>query len=82
MQPPTSYELVFETLGDEDDTVVVGLTERTGAGGSPIYEDETGIVRAEISVGGEARMLMSGGHQAPRTVKRVRPLPHPGTPSA
>ncbi len=46
-----------------------------------MYEDETGIVRAEISDRGEVRMLASGGHQVPGTPLLARPLSEdaPGT---
>ncbi|MFB7268918.1 DUF6296 family protein [Streptomyces sp. NPDC002018] len=60
---PESYELVFQASAVEDDVVIVRRTAGTGAGGFPVYEDETGIVRAEISDRGEVRMLASGGHQ-------------------
>lgn len=63
MEYPESYQLVFQSSAVEDDAVVVHRTERSGAGGHPVYEDETGIVRAEISDHGEVRMLASGGHQ-------------------
>ncbi|MFF3327422.1 DUF6296 family protein [Streptomyces sp. NPDC002889] len=63
MAYPYTYELVFASATDYD-VVIVRRTERTGAGGYPIYEDDTGIVRAEISDQGEVRMLASGGHQA------------------
>ena len=43
--------------------MIVRRTAQSGAGGYPVYEDETGIVRAEISERGEVRMLASGGHQ-------------------
>ncbi|MFF0445216.1 DUF6296 family protein [Streptomyces sp. NPDC004609] len=69
-----SYELVFQAAAVEDDVVVVRRTDRAGAGGSPIYEDDTGIVRAEISDRGEVRMLASGGHQVPGMPVTVRPL--------
>ncbi len=59
------YELIFQMSGAADDVVSVRLTDRLGAGGFPVYGDETGIVRAEISDRGEVRMLASGGHQAP-----------------
>jgi len=65
MDYPESYELVFHAAAVEDDVVTVRRTERAGAGGYPIYEDETGIVRAEISDRGEVRMVASGGHQTP-----------------
>ncbi|MFE3098386.1 DUF6296 family protein [Streptomyces sp. NPDC059248] len=68
------YELVFRASAAEDDVVVVRRTERVGAGGHPVYEDDTGIVRAEISAQGEVRMLASGGHQAPGMPVTIRPL--------
>ena len=71
---PESYELVFQASVVEDDVVIVRRTERAGAGGDPIYEDETGIVRAEISDRGEIRMLASGGHQVLRAPMMARPL--------
>jgi hypothetical protein len=69
-----SYELVFRGSAAEDDVVIVRRTERAGAGGYPVYEDETGIVRAEISEQGEVRMLASGGHQAPGMPVTARAL--------
>ncbi|MGW6203876.1 DUF6296 family protein [Streptomyces sp. NPDC055089] len=63
MDYPETYQLVFQSSAVEDDTVIVRRTSRSGAGGYPVYEDETGIVRAEISERGEVRMLASGGHQ-------------------
>jgi hypothetical protein len=63
-----SYELTFPESGD---TVVVEETERKGAGGHPVYADETGIVQAEISDLGEVRMLASGGHQSHDLPKRA-----------
>ncbi|MFD3652118.1 DUF6296 family protein [Streptomyces sp. 24-1644] len=74
MDYPESYELIFQTHGAADDVVVVRMTDRSGAGGYPVYEDETGIVRAEISYRGEVRMLASGGHQVPGIPLLVRPL--------
>ncbi|MET8176526.1 DUF6296 family protein [Streptomyces clavifer] len=76
MNCPESYELIFRTTAAEDDVVVVHLTARSGAGGYPVYEDESGIVRAEVSERGEVRMLASGGHQAPRVPLLARPLTH------
>ncbi|CAM5655829.1 DUF6296 family protein [Streptomyces atroolivaceus] len=82
MDYPESYELIFQASGAEDDVVIVRLTARSGAGGYPVYEDETGIVRAEISERGEVRMHASGGHQvlgAPllaRPLSRSRPAAH------
>ncbi|AOP47843.1 MULTISPECIES: DUF6296 family protein [Streptomyces] len=74
MDYPERYELVFQAPAVEDDVVVVRRTERAGAGGFPVYEDESGIVRAEISDRGEVRMLASGGHQMLRTPMLARPL--------
>jgi hypothetical protein len=68
------YELTFRASGTEDDAVVVRRTGRSGAGGAPVYEDESGIVRAEISEGGEVRMLASGAHQSAGLPVTVRPL--------
>ncbi|MEU5716448.1 DUF6296 family protein [Streptomyces sp. NPDC020403] len=76
MDYPESYELIFQATGAADDVVVVHLTARSGAGGYPIYEDETGIVRAEISERGEVRMQASGGHQVLRVPLLARPLSH------
>ncbi|WP_329128764.1 DUF6296 family protein [Streptomyces sp. NBC_01476] len=76
MENPESYELVFHSAADGDDVVSVHRTEQKGSGGYPIYEDETGIVRAEISADDEVRMLASGGHQAPVVPRAVRTL-HP-----
>ncbi|MEU0989265.1 MULTISPECIES: DUF6296 family protein [unclassified Streptomyces] len=74
MEYAESYELMFQASAAEDDVVIVRRTERAGAGGFPIYEDDTGIVRAEISDQGEVRMLASGGHQAPGMPVSIRPL--------
>ena len=40
MAYPDTYELVFASA-TEYDVVIVRRTERTGAGGYPIYEDDT-----------------------------------------
>jgi hypothetical protein len=75
MSHPESYELIFPaTAGEGDDVVVVRRTEQHGAGGHPVYSDETGIVRAEISDRGEVRMVASGGHQALRQPVQAHPL--------
>jgi hypothetical protein len=74
---PASYELTF-TDEAETDTVVVRRTERTGAGGHPVYADDTGIVMAEISDKGEVRMLASGGHQNLTQPVARHPGPTPG----
>ena len=72
MEYPEFYELVFQAPAVQDDVVVVHRTAASGAGGYPVYEDETGIVRAEISADGEVRMLASGGHQEPVVPCAVR----------
>ncbi|MGW4029601.1 DUF6296 family protein [Streptomyces sp. NPDC004838] len=69
-----TYELVFRASAAEDDVVIVRRTDRAGAGGNPVYADDTGIIRAEINEQGEVRMLASGGHQAPGMPVTVRPL--------
>ncbi|MET9431543.1 MULTISPECIES: DUF6296 family protein [unclassified Streptomyces] len=67
------YELDF----GQDTVVEVHRTDRTGAGGHPVYADDTGIVLAEISDRGEVRMMASGGHQDPAARVRARPVqPH------
>jgi hypothetical protein len=71
MSHSKTYELTFPDSGD---TVVVERTERKGAGGHPVYSDETGIVQAEISDRGEVRMLATGGHQNPDLP--IRAVPH------
>ncbi|MFJ4963288.1 hypothetical protein EES43_00860 [Streptomyces sp. ADI96-02] len=76
------YELVFPLSGAEDDVVTVHLTDRAGAGGFPVYEDDTGIVRAEISDRGEVRMLASGGHQVLGAPLLARPLREDATGSS
>ena len=72
MSYPELYELVFQAAAVEDDVVVVHRTGASGAGGYPVYEDETGIVRAEISSEGEVRMMASGGHQDSARPRAVR----------
>ncbi|WP_406151415.1 DUF6296 family protein [Streptomyces sp. NBC_01012] len=79
MDYPESYELIFQAGGAEDDAVVVHLTARSGAGGYPVYADETGIVRAEIGPRGEVRMQASGGHQDLGVPLLARPLSSRGT---
>ncbi|WP_329389814.1 DUF6296 family protein [Streptomyces sp. NBC_01351] len=62
------YELVFdrgEPGAQGTDIVVVTRTTQTGPGGHPVYADDTGIIRAEISDQGELRILPSGGRQDP-----------------
>ncbi|MFJ6215438.1 DUF6296 family protein [Streptomyces sp. NPDC092296] len=73
------YELTFHHAGtdpdpSEDDVVVVHRTSATGPGGNPVYSDDTGIVQAEISSGGEIRMLATGSHQALRRPTATRLL--------
>ncbi|WP_063770513.1 DUF6296 family protein [Streptacidiphilus carbonis] len=57
------------------DGVVVHRTSAHGPGGHPVYTDETGIIRAEISDRGEVRMLVTSVHQRPRRPSACRPLP-------
>ncbi|MBT2470002.1 hypothetical protein J7E97_19510 [Streptomyces sp. ISL-66] len=69
--------MVFDTgeSGPEAaDVVVVTRTTQTGPGGHPVYCDDTGIIRAEISDQGELRILPSGGQQdLTRPVRARRP---------
>lgn len=75
MAYPECYELIFRSPSHEGgDTVFVRRTEYQGAGGHPLYMDDTGIVKAEISDRGEVRMLPTGGHQALRRPIRARPV--------
>ncbi|WFB11150.1 DUF6296 family protein [Streptomyces sp. LX-29] len=84
MERYDTYELVFtksdeadrENGGDRatEDVVVVRRTDARGPGGHPIYTDDTGILRAEISDRAEVRMLASGGHQSYATPVRARPV--------
>ncbi|MEW1720020.1 DUF6296 family protein [Streptomyces sp. NPDC093109] len=77
------YELVFshhgaptavpDVPGDGVDVVAVHRTDRKGPGGHPLYEDDTGIVLAEISDQDEVRMIASGGHQNPAVSVEARP---------
>ena len=59
------YELAFAPAvhGLPRDVVVVLRSDRTGPGGHPVYLDATGIVSAEISDRGEARMIATGAGQ-------------------
>ncbi|QGV77409.1 DUF6296 family protein [Streptomyces ficellus] len=67
------YELDF----GREDVVRVHRTDRKGAGGHPVYADDTGIVLAEISDRGEVRMVASGGHQDLPLTVHARPVqPH------
>ncbi|MET8677947.1 DUF6296 family protein [Streptomyces sp. NPDC004647] len=77
-----AYELVFTQAPYSapvvEDVVVVHRTDRSGPGGHPVYMDDTGIVRAEISDRSEVRMIASGGHQVHAAVQ-ARPLVQPGS---
>ncbi|MET9697212.1 DUF6296 family protein [Streptomyces sp. NPDC006529] len=73
------YELVFKSAAGtgtawSTDAVVVTRTAQTGPGGHPVYADETGILRAEISDQGEVRILATGAHQDTTSPVRARPL--------
>ncbi|WP_371477257.1 DUF6296 family protein [Kitasatospora sp. NBC_00315] len=77
MSDQKRYALTFPgTPGTQapQDVVIVTWTSATGPGGHPVYEDDSGIVRAEISDGGEVRMLASGGHQSPHLLVHAEPL--------
>lgn len=75
MSRPKEYELTFPHPGQEaPDRVVVHSTGSSGPGGSEVYADESGIVRAEISDEGEVRMIPTGGRQALTRPTRARPL--------
>lgn len=75
MSGPKEYELTFPHPGQDDpDRVVVHRTGSSGPGGSEVYTDESGIVRAEISERGEVRMIATGGRQAATRPTRARPL--------
>ncbi|MFF8609749.1 DUF6296 family protein [Streptomyces sp. NPDC015346] len=72
MESVERYELTFPVSGD---SIIVSRTERTGAGGHPVYADETGIVQAEINEQGQVRMVASGGHQSHDVPVRAVPVP-------
>jgi hypothetical protein len=78
MRQREKYELVFKHSGQpppaDQDVVVVHRTDRSGPGGYPVYADDTGIVRAEISDRAEVRMIASGGHQEPASAVQARPV--------
>ncbi|MBP8533506.1 DUF6296 family protein [Streptomyces sp. MK37H] len=78
MRSRERYELVFMDSAAPDpgaeDVVVVHRTESSGAGGHPVYVDDTGIVRAEISDRAEVRMIASGGHQVHAAAVSARPV--------
>jgi Family of unknown function (DUF6296) len=74
MLRPKEYELSFPHPGQDPDKVVVHQTEAAGPGGSAVYMDDSGIVRAEISDAGEVRMLASGGRQALKRPTDARPI--------
>ncbi|MFI8363580.1 DUF6296 family protein [Streptomyces sp. NPDC085612] len=68
-----AYEVVFASAdGTGEDVVRMTRTDASGPGGHPVYEDASGIVRAEISDQGEVRVLASGGGQEPARALRAR----------
>lgn len=70
-----AYELVFPGVADGGrDIVRVTVTDRTGPGGHPVYEDATGIIQAEISDRSEVRVLATGAGQEPAQGVTARPL--------
>ncbi|MGW3041311.1 DUF6296 family protein [Kitasatospora sp. NPDC001159] len=78
MNPANRYALTFPgTPGTHtpQDVVEVTRTDAKGPGGHPVYEDASGIVRAEISDAAEVRMLASGGHQSHHQPVHAEPLP-------
>ncbi|WP_420078480.1 DUF6296 family protein [Streptomyces sp. JL4002] len=71
--PQDAYEVVFASAdGTGEDVVRMTRTDASGPGGHPVYEDASGIVRAEISDQGEVRVLASGGGQEPARALRAR----------
>ncbi|GGO87978.1 DUF6296 family protein [Wenjunlia tyrosinilytica] len=77
MENSERYQLTFERSPADrgertEDVVVVHRTDAKGPGGYPVYCDDTGILRAEISERGEVRMLASGGHQTLRPPAATR----------
>ncbi|MFF5446305.1 DUF6296 family protein [Streptomyces sp. NPDC012888] len=71
--PAEAFDVVFAAAdGTGEDVVRMTRTSTAGPGGHPVYEDVTGIVRAEISDHGEVRVLASGGGQDPARVVRAR----------
>ncbi|MEV6318213.1 DUF6296 family protein [Streptomyces sp. NPDC051776] len=81
MRQAEEYELVFEhsdvsapSAETGEDVVLVHRTDRSGPGGHPVYADDTGIVRAEISDRAEVRMIATGGHQELRSAVEARPV--------
>lgn len=72
MESVERYELTFPVSGD---SIVVTRTDRKGAGGHPVYADETGIVQAEIDDQGNVRIVASGGHQSHDRPVRATPSP-------
>jgi hypothetical protein len=80
MATQQQYELVISDHGHDEDVVVVSRTGQTGPGGHPVYADETGIVRAEISDRAEVRILPSGGGQRPARKVKARRLGNTANP--
>ncbi|WAP54159.1 DUF6296 family protein [Streptomyces sp. S465] len=78
MRSRERYELVFVDTTTPDpeaaDVVMVHRTDSSGPGGHPVYADDTGIVRAEISDRAEVRMIASGGHQVHAAMVSARPV--------
>ncbi|MBO3678138.1 DUF6296 family protein [Streptomyces sp. NEAU-YJ-81] len=76
MRSPERYELIFAdaAVPGAEDVVVVHRTDSSGPGGHPVYADDTGIVRAEISDRAEVRMIASGGQQVYAAAVSARPV--------
>ncbi|MFE2323521.1 DUF6296 family protein [Streptomyces sp. NPDC059385] len=71
--PVDAFDVVFAAVdGLGEDVVRMTRGSGTGPGGHPVYEDATGIVRAEISDKGEVRVLATGGGQQAARVLRAK----------
>jgi len=75
----TRYELTFQlslagSVRTPAEVVVVHRTTAQGPGGHPVYVDETGIIRAEISDRGECRLFATSAHQRLHRPVGCRPL--------
>lgn len=71
------FELTFTSALHRSPAVVVVVhrTSQQGSGGHPIYSDESGVFRAEISDRAEVRMLSTSATQRLRRPSSCRPLP-------
>lgn len=69
-----AIEITFAPAGSRNppDVVVLHCTPDLGPGGHSVYCDATGIIRAEVSASGEARMLPTSAQQQPARPVRCR----------